>query len=55
MYKIKFVGNKRDEELTSYLKNFNQDYFYFKFVHKIMGAFGLEYQKDYDIEVEEVK
>jgi hypothetical protein len=55
MYKIRFIGNKRDEELTGYLRNFNQDYFFFKFVHKIMEAFGLEYQKDYDIVVEEIK
>jgi hypothetical protein len=55
MYKIKFVGNKREEELTSCLRNFNQDYFCFKFVHKIMGAFNLKYQEDYEVEVEEVK
>lgn len=52
IYKIKFIGNKRDEELTSYLRNFNQEYFCFKFVHKIMGAFDLEYQKEYEVEVE---
>ena len=55
MYKIRFIGNKREEELTSYLRNFNEDYFCFKFVHKIMGAFDLEYKKEYEIEVEEVK
>ena len=55
MYKINFLGNKREEELTSYLRNFNEEYFCFKFMHKIMGAFGLEYQKDYEVEVEEVK
>ena len=54
MYKIKFVESKRDEWLTSHLRNFNQEHFCFKFVHKIMGAFGPEYQKDYEIEVEEV-
>lgn len=53
MYKIRFIGNKREEELTSYLRNFNEEYFCFKFVHKIIGAFGLEYQKDYEVEVEE--
>jgi hypothetical protein len=55
MYKIRFIGNKREEELTSYLRNFNEDYFCFKFVHKIMGAFNLKYQEDYEVEVEEVK
>jgi hypothetical protein len=55
MYKIRFIGNKREEELTSYLRNFNEDYFSFEFVHKVMGAFKLEYQKEYDVEVEEVK
>jgi len=54
LYKIKFVGNKREEELTSYLRNFNQEYFCFTFVHKMMGAFNLKYQQDYDIEVNEV-
>ena len=53
MYKIRFIGNKREEELTSYLRNFNEEYFCFKFVHKIIGAFGLEYQKDYEVEREE--
>lgn len=55
MYKIKFIGNKRDEELNSYLRNFNEEYFCFKFVHKIMGAFNLKYQKNYKIEVSEIK
>lgn len=55
IYKVKFIGRKRDEWLRSYLRNFNQDYFYFEFVHKIMGAFDLEYKKEYDIEVEEEK
>jgi hypothetical protein len=55
MYNIKLIGNKKDGELTGYLRNFNEDYFCFKFSHKIMEAFDLEYQKDYEIEVEEGK
>ena len=54
-YKIKFIGNKRDEELNGYLRNFNEDYFCFKFVHKIIGAFNLKYQTDYEVEVNEIK
>lgn len=55
MYKIRFIGNKRKEELTSYLRNFNSDYFYFKFVNKIMEAFNLKYQENYEIEIKEIK
>lgn len=55
LYNVKFIGNKREEELKSYLRNFNEEYFCFKFVHKIMQAFNLKYQEDYDVEVEEVK
>jgi hypothetical protein len=55
MYKIRFIGNKRKEELTSYLRNFNQDYFCFTFVYKIIGAFNLKYQENYEIDVEEIK
>jgi hypothetical protein len=55
LYKIRFVGNKRDEELTSYLKNFDQEHFCFEFVHKLTGAFNLKYQENYDVDVAEVK
>jgi hypothetical protein len=55
LYKIKFIGNKNKEELTSYLRNFDNEHFCFQFVYKIMGAFDLKYQEDYDIEIEEIR
>ena len=54
-YIVKIIGNKNKGVLNGYLRNFNQEYFCMKFSHKIMGAFGLEYQKDYWVEVEEGK
>lgn len=46
-YKIKFVDNERNEELTGYLQNFDNEFYCFKFVQKVMGAFKLKYKNDY--------
>ncbi len=54
-YKLKFVGNERNENLTAYLQNFNNDFYCFKFVQKVKGAFKLKYQTDYEIDIEEVE
>ncbi len=54
-YIIKIIDSKNKGVLNGYLRNFNEEYFCFKFVHKIMGAFNLKYQEDYEVEVDEVK
>lgn len=54
-YIVKVIGSKNKGVLNGYLRNFNSEYFSFKFSHKIMGAFDLEYQKEYEVEVEEEK
>lgn len=52
-YTIKIIGNKNKGVLNGYLRNFNSEYFGMKFSHKIIEAFGLEYNKEYDFEIEE--
>lgn len=55
-YIVKVLDSKKkDGVLNGCLRNFNQEYFSMKFSNKIMGAFGLEYNKEYEVEVEEEK
>jgi hypothetical protein len=52
-YIVKVIGSKNKGVLDGYLRNFNDEYFAMKFSHKIMGAFDLKYQENYEIEVKE--
>ena len=54
-FPIDIYLQKKDAVLNGYLRNFNSEYFGMKFSHKIMEAFGLEYNKEYEVEVEEEK
>ena len=54
-YVVKIVNSKNKGVLNGYLRNFNSEYFGMKFSHKVMEAFGLEYNKEYEVEVEEEK
>ena len=55
-YIVKIIDSKKkDAVLNGYLRNFKSEYFGMKFSHKIMEAFGLEYNKEYEVEVEEEK
>ena len=55
VYRLRFIGNERDEELTAYLQNFNNEFYCFKFVQKVKGAFKLKYQNDYEVDIEEIE